>query len=302
MGKLLFIGSAVADVVVRIPHMPASGENERVSSQQTNLGGCACNAYLTARKAGQAECTLFAPIGSGVWGQWVARALADRGIQTAAPRVDAESGCCYCLVEDSGERTFLSEHGAEYLFQREWFDTIDLSSYDGVYICGLEIGERTGEDIISALEAAPPKRLYFAPGPLVCRIQPEKMARVMALQPVMHLNEGEALAFTGVNEVEVAASIIHRVTAADVVITLGERGAYVLSDGFEGELPSHPAPVLDTIGAGDSHIGALMAAVADGASMKEAAAWANMVSAQVVQTSGAELTDTMWAMLRTQKP
>lgn len=294
---LLFIGSTVADVVVRVPHLPVTGEDEHVLSQQTNLGGCACNAFLTARKAGDTPCVLFSPVGTGVWGDWVRKALADRGIVSAVPDVQEENGCCYCLVEETGERTFLSHHGTEYLFRRSWFDAVDLTDYAGVYLCGLEVEERTGDEVIAALEAQPPRRLYFAPGPRVCRIHPEKMARVLALHPVMHLNEQEAVAFTRAEDVAEAARIIRGVTENDVVITLGGDGAYVLCDGFEGVLPGYPATVQDTIGAGDSHIGALMAAEADGYPLHEAVRWANRISARVVQTSGVELEDAVWRRL-----
>ena len=137
MPRLLFIGSACADVVIRVPQLPTTGGNPRVRSQHINLGGCACNAFLTARYLHTADCELLAPVGTGIWGDWVRAALAARGIVSGIPPVEEENGCCYCLVEDSGERTFLSHHGAEYRFRRSWFEGVDLSGADGVYVCGL---------------------------------------------------------------------------------------------------------------------------------------------------------------------
>ena len=52
-----------------------------------------------------------------------------------------KNGCCYCLVDDSGERTFICEHGAEYFYQASWFDQLDANNYQQVYVCGLEIEE-----------------------------------------------------------------------------------------------------------------------------------------------------------------
>jgi len=40
-------------------------------------------------------------------------------------------------VEDGGERTFLSDHGAEYRFRPEWFSLLSGADYSGVYLCGL---------------------------------------------------------------------------------------------------------------------------------------------------------------------
>ncbi len=294
MNRLLFIGSTVADVVVRIPYLPRTGEDLHVLTQRTSLGGCACNAFLAARRAGHASCTLFSPVGSGVWGDWVQGALTQRGVTTPIPRVDTPSGCCYCLVEDGGERTFLSHHGAEYLFDAAWFDLIDLREYTGVYLCGLEVEEATGDVIIAALEKAPPRRLYFAPGPRICRIRPEKLSRIMALRPVLHLNAAEAAAFTRTEDLSRAAEMIHALTENDVIITLGERGALVLDEDGIREIRGFSAQVVDTIGAGDAHIGVIMAAEADGLPLTEAVRLANRVSAAVVGTSGAELPEAVW--------
>ena len=293
MDKLLFIGSVVADVVVRLPELPRRGDDINVTGQHTALGGCAFNAFSAARLLG-ADCTLFAPVGSGVWGEWVRNALEVRGIQSAIPPVDRPNGCCYCLVEPDGERTFLCEHGAEYFFEPEWFDSLPQERYDGVYLCGLEAEEATGGVLVDYLEAHRPGRLYFAPGPRICHIPPERMARLLALQPTMHLNESEALQFACADTVEEAAWRIHGVTRADVVITMGADGAYVMHEGVGTLIPTKPARVVDAIGAGDAHIGALMAGLHSGLTPQEAAAQANRMSAAVVSVSGATLTEAQW--------
>ena len=292
MDRLLFIGSTVADVVVRIPELPRTGDDINIINQQVSLGGCAFNAFSAARLLG-ADCTLFSPIGTGIWGSWVHNALKERGIISAAPPVDDANGCCYCMVEPDGERTFLCEHGTEYRFLSEWFEQLPCS-YDGVYICGLEIEEATGDNIIAYLENHPPRTLYFAPGPRICHIPPERMARLLALHPVLHLNESEACRFACADTAEDAADRIQRITQADVIITLGAEGVYVLHEGAGETIPGIRAQVVDTIGAGDSHIGALMASLHTGHSLPEAAAIANRMSAAVVSHSGATLTDAEW--------
>lgn len=286
MTRLLFIGSTVADVIIRTPRLPFTGDDVNISSQQVALGGCAYNAFHTARATGLAECTLFSPVGTGLWGDWVRSALKQRGVSPAA-QADAPNGCCYCLVEPDGERTFLCEHGAEYVFRPEWFDALPVC--DGVYVCGLEIEEATGGVILDWLERHPPRRLYFAPGPRVLRIPPEKMARLMALGAVFHLNEAEICHFTRCDDVNQAARMLHSLTQNDVIVTLGERGAYLLTGGEDAFIPGYPARVADTIGAGDAHIGAVMAHEAAGFTLKQAVTRANRISAAVVSQSGAEL-------------
>lgn len=294
MKQLLFIGSTTADVVIRTPCLPRTGEDVNLLSQQVTLGGCAYNAFHAARLIGQAACTLLSPIGTGVWGDWVRRALANRGVASIVPPVDLPNGCCYCLVEPNGERTFLCDHGAEYRFRPEWFEQLNGTSFDGAYLCGLEVEEADGGVILDYLERQQPRRLYFAPGPRICHIPPRKMARVMALKPVIHLNEAELAQFTRTEDIAQGAALIHGITENDVIVTLGARGAYLLTGNEEAVIPAEAVQVEDTIGAGDAHIGALMAAEAQGLPLKAAAALANRLSAAVVSQAGAELSAEAW--------
>ena len=288
MSRLLFIGSTVADVVLRVPALPTPGDDLVISQQRVSLGGCACNACRAAMLAGTSECTLFSPVGTGIWGDWVRGAMARSGLTTPIPPVEDPNGCCYCLVTPDGERSFLCDQGAEYRYLPAWFDALE-DGFDGVYLCGLEVEQTTGDVILDWLERHPPRRLFFAPGPRLCRIPPEKMARVMALHPIFHLSAVEATQFARADDVPEAAARIRRLTDSPVIVTMGPEGAYVLTD-EDGELvPGVPARVVDTIGAGDAHIGTVMAAVAEGLSLTGAVLRANRVAAAVVGQSGATL-------------
>ena len=70
MRGLLFIGSAVADVVLHAPAMPVKGGDVDLRSQSVTLGGCACNAFTAARATSPLPCPLFAPMAGGGWRQW----------------------------------------------------------------------------------------------------------------------------------------------------------------------------------------------------------------------------------------
>ena len=286
--RLLFIGSACADVVLRVPRIPTTGGDEHISRQEIHLGGCACNAFRAARHTGAARCELAAPVGTGLWGDWVREALRLRGIVPLLPPEEDENGCCYCLVEDGGERTFMSDHGAEYRLRRDRLEALEPERYDGVYVCGLELEEPTGIELLEAMEARPPRRLWFGPGPRIGRIPPERMARLLALRPVLHLNRDEALRFTGQATVEDAAALLHDVTREDVIVTLGAEGAYGLGAAWRGTVPGERVRVEDTIGAGDSHVGALMAYTAAGDPLREALRKANRISAMVVSGCGVD--------------
>ncbi len=291
MKKVLVIGSAVVDVIINlVDHLPKTGEDVHVKSQYLSLGGCAYNVSDSIRHF-QVPYILFCPIGIGVYGNFVREELKKRGITSPIPTPNEENGCCYCFVENTGERSFVCYHGAEYRFQKEWFDALPLEEIDSVYICGLEIEESTGIHIVEFLEEHPELLVYFAPGPRLTVIDPGLVKRIYRLSPILHLNETEALSVSGRTTVSDAAHVLYGETGNTVIITLGEKGCFYFDGTTEETIPPNPTIQEDTIGAGDSHIGSVIACRKRGDSLPEAIKKANLVSSKVVGTVGALLAD-----------
>lgn len=298
MKKVLVIGSAVVDVIINLNHLPGKSEDVHVLSQKMSLGGCAYNTSDIIRHF-KIPYIPFFPVGTGAYGDFVRTNLAKKGVSSPIPTPDRDNGCCYCFVEEDGERTFVSYHGAEYLFERTWFDQLlDASSIDSVYICGLEIEETTGGNIVDYLEQHPEFTVFFAPGPRLVRIAPELMSRLFALHPILHLNEEEALTYSKKETLEEAAQYLYQQSRNTVIITLGKDGCYFYDGTVSDTIPGVPATQIDTIGAGDSHIGAVIACLQMGKSLPEAIATANRVSAKVVETEGALLSAEAFAGLK----
>lgn len=295
MKPALMIGSTVVDIIVQIPRLPKTKEDIHIIQQEMTLGGCAWNA-ASILSLFQIPFSLCSPIGNGFYGDFVAHELEMRGISSILPRVEEANGCCYCFVEEDGERTFLCEHGAEYKFQPKWFSSLDPAKYACVYICGLEIEEDGGEAIVSFLEKHSEVYtkvcfpvIFFAPGPRILQIPNSRMERILALSCILHLNEQEALAYTQCNTVEAAAKHLYEKTRNTVIITLGEKGTYLYQEHQGFLLPSIPVEVIDTIGAGDAHIGTVIAGYMQGKSIQDAIHLANHIAAGVVASKGASL-------------
>ena len=281
MKQTLVIGSAVVDVIVNIPHLPVTGEDVHISRQTRSLGGCAFLVSDILRHFG-APYSLCTAVGTGIYGDFVGKKLEERGVPIYVRRPE-ENGCCYCVVETEkgGERSFIVDHGIEYTFYEEYLEKIDTERIDSVYVCGLEIEEYTGENILAYLRKHPEYTIYFAPGARIMQIQPERMEAMLSLGPVLHLNEGESLIFTGEKTVEAAARAIFAKTRNAVIVTLGEKGSYCY-DGADHYAAPVPAVVKDTIGAGDSHMGSVISARRFGLSFADAILAANHISSAVV--------------------
>lgn len=286
--EILVIGSTVADVIVNVDVLPATAQDIHVKSQTVSLGGCAYNVSAMIDLFG-VPYTLFSPVGKGVYGDFVRKELAEKGITSPVPAPDSENGCCYCFVEGSGERTFISYHGAEYLFEKEWFDVLNPDRFAYAYICGLEIEDKTGDVIVDFLEKSKIKPV-FAPGPRIDKIDSNLMKRIFALNPIVHLNEDEVNRYTGAADIESASRVLFAMTGETVIVTAGENGScYYDGKNFVRVAAVKPERIVDTIGAGDGHCGAVMACLAKGFSMKEALAKANEAASRIVAVRGAVL-------------
>ncbi len=292
MKRLLIIGSTCVDVILRLDHLPTTGEDMH-PVQRFAMGGCAFN-VAQVPKAYDVDLRFVTPIGDhGVFSDFVRAHLDNAGFRGPITVPDSENGCCYCLVERSGERTFLSVHGIEYSFHAEYMDAFAGERFDYTYICGLEVEEKTGGELVAWLEAHPDiaGTVVYAPGPRGIEVDPTRTARILALHPILHLNEQEAQSLAGMsgseNPVLAAAQALHAKTGNMVIVTCGADGVlWISADGSVHTAPSVPATVVDTIGAGDSHCGAVLTGLTLGWSEGDTMRFANKIASEVVAQEG----------------
>ena len=211
MGKgCIVIGAAMLDIVMEIDRIPKSGTDVYAKGQSMMVGGCAYNVADILKHFG-VNYTLFAPIGTGMYADFIRKELKKAGHESPVHCENSDNGYCLCMVEADGERTFLTVPGIECHFQEEWFSSLAVDSYDSVYVSGYELEGDGGDAILNFLES-------------------------------------NAL------------------------------------------VSSKQATVVDTIGAGDSHIGSVIAMRTMGHSFLEAISTANRIAAKVVSVKGPIIT------------
>lgn len=272
---------------MRVPHLPTTGEDINIISQTYALGGCAFNASWLCHLL-HVDYLLFSPVGTGIYGDFVkAQMNAYQLPPTTLEHTDA-NGCCCCLIDEEGERTFLSYHGAEYQFKQEWFHLLEAHDIDYVYVCGLEIEEESGIHIIEYLERHPNLTIYFATGPRIEHIPIENIKRIFALHPILHLNIEEAYQYSQCTTLQSAAQYLYEQVNNTIIITLGRDGcAYY--DGSLHIIKTQHAKQVDTTGAGDCHIGSIIAYLSLGYTLDDAITLANRNAGMVVSKQGAIL-------------
>ena len=286
--ELLMIGSTCVDCVIPVGRLPKTGDDLQPPYQSFAIGGTGWNACRAAILAGTKP-TFLSPVGVGMYAQQVEAAFAEYGVEVMA-RSERENGCCYCLVEADGERTFMCIRGGEYEFRKEWLDALP-GDYSLAYTCGMEIQDTpAGENIMDWLEAHPETEVFYAPGPRGILMTKERQMRMLNMKPIVHLNEHEILALTGEETQEAGALALHAITGNIVIVTLGGKGCLCVDrDGKVLYAEGRKVKVADTIGAGDSHAGTMLGCLYKGMDLVEAMKLANAVASEVVSKEGAQI-------------
>lgn len=287
MKKTLFIGAIVLDMIIRIDHLPKLKEDIHAENMSLSVGGCSYNACKIVQYF-RLPAICCSPIGKGIFASQLMTLLQQSEIQPMVHLEDEDNGCCICLVNRDGERTFLCKHGVEYRFDRNWLKDIQRDDLDYIYVNGLELEEKDGDEILSYLEEMK-LPVFFAPGARVMHIQQNRMQRMLALHPIFHLNEDEIATFMRCETVSKAAQMLHEKTKQLVIVTCGERGAYYVDECGCGLINGIKAKVQDTIGAGDAHAGACLVGLKMNMEIHDILLMANKIASKVVSVEGAML-------------
>lgn len=287
--KTLVIGAAIVDMVMQVDRIPKSGEDVIGKDTKVMVGGCAYNVASTMHNL-DCDHDLCVPVGNGMHASIVRKKLLKNGYPILIQDDTDDNGFCLCLVEKNGERTFITVQGVEGNFKTSWFDTLDMNDYDNIYLAGYQVCDHNGSVVAQWLRTLENKTIYFAPGPVICDIDPETMTQLMKLNPILHLNEKELFDFTKETDLDTALHTLYQKNHNLIIVTLGSQGAAYYDGTHITTIPSIPVSVVDTIGAGDSHIGAIISGMTKGLSIQDSIKTANKVSACIVGVQGAVIT------------
>ncbi|KAI4441325.1 Ribokinase [Schaedlerella arabinosiphila] len=301
--KTLVVGAAMIDMLMKIEALPKSGEDVLCSESGIVIGGCAYNAANTLRNL-ESAADLCVPVGKGPYADMIRSELERCGYDILIQDDSQDNGYCLDLVEATGERTFITAQGIEGAFQKKWLDSLDMDQYDSIYVAGYQVCGQGGQAIGEWLCGHGDKQIFFAPGPVICSIDAAVMEKIFSVHPILHLNEKEAMDFTRAShqpdpgnsggadgyvpaeDILDAVRELHSRTGNLVIVTLGEKGTVYYEGDELHTVPSVKTTVVDTIGAGDSHIGAVIGGLKKGLGREESIRLANRVAAAVVSVQG----------------
>jgi sugar/nucleoside kinase (ribokinase family) len=304
---LISFGGLLADLVVSVDAVPERGADALARDFTQTIGGGFAVIAAAARLG--MPTALAGVLGDDPIADAARRALREEGTELLFPEPRAgSSGVCLVLVDAEGERTMVTVQGIESRVQSEDFDAVAPGPGDVVYINGYELLYPHATGLVNWLDRVRPDHLVFDPGPLIATIDPKALDAVLRASRWLSLNATEAATLTGEDDPAAAAraALARIAPPADVGgpktghiggFSAHQHGGVVVRDGGEGcvvvvegseprAVPAFRAEAVDTTGAGDTHVGAFIAAMARGLDPVEACRWANAAAAHVVAAPG----------------
>lgn len=288
-GRVVVLASYNRDQSMVLERLPVAGETVIGHSFLTFHGGKGSNQAVQAARCG-GKVSVIAALGNDAAGE-AAQALWRReGISAERTIVDAQTatGVALILVDEQGSNQIAIAPGANLLITADsmplWGD--DLAAADVVVAqleCGIEAAlaafrlARAHGSAITILNAAP-----------TCFELPEELWRCT---DVLIVNDIEARALApgaGTEPEALAARLVERIAKA-VIVTAGEKGAFLCAHAVPSEISMAPpaVSVIDTTGAGDAFVGAFAAVTAQGGDVGEAVAWGVAAGALACTRRGA---------------
>lgn len=283
------VGSLNMDLVARTPRIPQPGETIIGGDFQTVPGGKGANQAVAAARLG-GEVAMVGRLGEDAFAQPLLQNLSVAGIDHTFVMQDsgAATGVALIVVDDAGENSIVVASGANMRLSPADIDAA-ASSITTADVLLLQL-ENPLETVSRAAELACEHGVRVILNPAPARPLP---ANLLSLVDVLIPNETEAALLTGLpvsseEEAAVAATALQGLGVGSVILTLGERGAFLAQGQATQLIAAFAVTPVDTTAAGDAFVGGFAVALAEGRSMAEAVRWGNAAGALATTKLGAQ--------------
>ncbi|MDQ0150398.1 ribokinase [Eubacterium multiforme] len=293
MNKVCVLGSINMDLVIKVNEMPKEGETILSKSFEKIAGGKGANQAVAAKRSGNLV-SMIGKIGKDDNGEILKGLLEKEGINTNLIFEDDKepTGMAMITVNNNGNNSIVVISGSNMTLNEEEIEKskeeikkshILISQFETPEDCTLKAFKIAKENnIITILNPAPAKKIND---------------ELLKYTDIIIPNETEAEVLTGikVNDLETAKKASKELLKKGVkfvIITLGEKGAAVISKDDGQVVPAFKVKAIDTTAAGDSFIGGLSFKLntenLSFENLLKAVKFGNKVSSITVQREGAQ--------------
>lgn len=286
--KIIVIGSANTDMVVKAKTLPLPGETLLGGTFFMNAGGKGANQAVAAARLG-GNVTLFAKVGNDIFGKQTIEGLQKEKINTEFVFVDeqAPSGTALIMVNEVGENCIVVAPGANANLLPADISILKNLRDAAIILMQLEIPMVTISGV-AKIAKANNRKLMLNPAPAQ-PLDDELLNGLFLITP----NETEAALLTGVSVTDeatasIAAAVFLNKGVQNVIITLGKHGAFFQNADLKLKFNAPAVKALDTTAAGDTFSGAIAVALTEGMDWKQAINFAIEAASISVTRMGAQ--------------
>jgi ribokinase len=289
--RVTVLGSLNMDISVTVPRLPGPGATVVGSAARLTPGGKGANQAVAAARLG-ADVRMVGCVGDDGFGRQLLAALRVEGINADAVRVvpRVPTGLAMIAVDTQGENLIIVAPGANHEVGPPDVAAADAAERD-ILVISAEI---PAQAVSQALAQSGSCVFNLAPAP-----ETSAAARALLAAGGQHLdwlvvNESEAAAVlgrpvSGLSDAQRAAAELTTRGPRHAVVTAGAHGA-ALAEGpaVAQVIDGFRVRAVDTVGAGDTFVGALAVALAAGVPAPEATRAAAAAGAAAVTRHGAQ--------------
>jgi 2-dehydro-3-deoxygluconokinase len=278
--------------------------NQTTADQPAYLqgyGGDTSTAVIAAARCG-ARCAYLSRVGQDAFGQLLLALWSREGVETTGIELDPDhpTGIYFVTHGATGhEFSYLRANAAASRMTPSWLqrekvkDVLLASKILHVSGISMAISSSACDTVFAAMQLARQAGgLVSFDANLRLKLWPLERARAciaegVATSDIFLPSLEDAISLCGHDEPDQIIDWGHALGAKAVVLKLG-RGGALASDGSRRErIAGHPVSLIDATGAGDCFSGNLLARMAQGANLFEAARYANAAAALAIQGFGA---------------
>ena len=263
--KILCIGEALIDMICT----DTGSSLSRGEHFLKKPGGAPTNVAAAIAALG-GDVLLSAKVGADPFGQQLIDVMKDFGVSTVWMVQDKNSFTTFAFVSlmEDGERDFVFNRGADGQLSESDIAGIDLAE------CAIiHFGSATAflpgplqQAYKSLLQKAKEKNIFISFDPNYRQLLWKSNIHSFIEQSwnfvkqcnFFKVSDEEALLITGKDSVSDAANVLSEKTNATFTITLGKEGTMLVHQKNKIIVPSIPVKPIDTTGAGDAFVGAVL--------------------------------------------